>query len=103
MKAEWTNADALTPSETTGKSILVIDTPKECDGCPCLNRKLWECQADKKRRSSDERPSWCPLKPTPEKICCGEKHSEAGMIYEAWAAGWNECVDYLEDIENDSN
>ena len=68
MKAEWTNADNLTPSQTTGKSVLVIDTPKECDECPCLNRKLWECQADKKRRSSDERPSWCPLKPMPKKF-----------------------------------
>ena len=68
MKAEWTNKDSLTSCETTGKSILVIDTPKECDGCPCLNQKLWECQADKKRKDlGDEKPCWCPLKPMPER------------------------------------
>ena len=90
MKAEWTNADNLTPSQTTGKSILVIDTPKECDGCPCLNQKLWECQADIKRRSSDERPSWCPLKPMPSKI---DADDDSYLMY---VKGWNDCIEELE-------
>lgn len=101
MKAEWTNADALTPSETTGKSILVIDTPKECDGCPCLNRKLWECQADKKRRSSDERPDWCPLKPMPSKkvpifdlnSASYDEEYEKRIMYEI--DGYNRCIDEI--------
>lgn len=46
------------------KAILMIDEmPKECDGCPCLNYKIWYCQADEKGRDGgdDDRPEWCPL------------------------------------------
>ena len=93
MKAEWTSDDVLTSNQTTGKSILVIDTPKECDGCPCLNQKLWECQADKKRRSSDERPSWCPLKPMPQedKVKAG-----VGAYTRGFSVGWNKCLEEIE-------
>lgn len=37
MKAEWTNADNLTSSQTTGKSVLVIDTPKNCSECKLMS------------------------------------------------------------------
>jgi hypothetical protein len=97
MKAEWTNKDSLTSCETTGKSILVIDTPKECDGCPCLNQKLWECQADKKRRSSDERPSWCPLKPMPTRV--GHEEGLDSVFNIGWEHGYNACLDDLGETE----
>ena len=96
MKVEWTNADVLTPCETTGKSILVIDTPKDCDGCPCLNRKLWECQADKKRRSSDEKPLWCPLKPMPKKKETDSTGTIEEYMYKGYDRGWNACLEELE-------
>lgn len=69
------------------KAILVIDMPKECDGCPCLNQKLWECQADKKRRSSDVRPSWCPLKLLRKKTPYGSD------LFNDYVRGYNDCID----------
>ena len=52
------------------KVILVIDALNECDGCPCLNYKLWYCQADPKHRdgAEDYVPEWCPLKPIPHTL-----------------------------------
>ena len=97
MKAEWTNKDSLSIESTGQKAILVLDMPNECDECPCLNRHLWECRADKKRRSSDERPSWCPLKPMPsrknnqESVMIGSIDMDIGYIL-----GWNECLEELE-------
>ena len=32
------------------KAILVIDTPKECSDCPCINLLGIYCQADKRNR-----------------------------------------------------
>lgn len=111
MKAEWTNKDSLSIESTGQKAILVLDMPNECDGCPCLNQKLWECQADKKRRSSDERPSWCPLKPLPEKLYVEANSIEDVMPSEfdidkfalkirldadkLCALGWNACIDEI--------
>lgn len=99
MKAEWTNADALTPSETTGKSVLVIDTPKNCSECKLMylqgigegicNAVDWE-----------ERPSWCPLKPMPD-IKTEEAIKLSNMInpkstFQEFADGWNACIKEIE-------
>ena len=69
MKAEWTNKDVLTQSETTSqsKSILVIDTPKNCAECKLIHLQgIGEsiCNAVDWSR----RPSWCPLRPLPDKM-----------------------------------
>lgn len=87
MKAEWTNRDNLS-IETTGRNnkfILVIDKPiKGCFDCPV---QQWEedddggemlfCSAENWRkpvthtpisaREALERPSWCQLRPLPQK------------------------------------
>ena len=87
MKVEWTNKDNLSV-ETTGqnnKAILVIDMPKDCaSGCPvmCMTRGI------------NHRPSWCPLKPLPEKkneINVGQMNSEE--YYKG--VGWNACLDAI--------
>lgn len=94
MKAEWTNKDVLTQSETTGqsKSILVIDTPKNCAECKLMylqgigesicNAVDWE-----------RRPSWCPLKDLPSKMIpemvMGNKFAE-GCVQ-----GWNDCIEEI--------
>lgn len=92
MKAEWTNKDVLTQSETTGKSILVIDTPKNCSECKLMylqgigegicNAVDWE-----------ERPSWCPLKPMPEKFTTSEPYI---CNYNDWQNGWNDCLEEIQ-------
>ena len=58
------------------KAILLIDMPDSCtkgnyyDGCPCVVTG-WSsrpfCSVEKEECPEDGRPSWCPLKPMPEK------------------------------------
>lgn len=94
MKAEWTNSDLLTTSQTT-KAILVIDMPKACaDGCPVM------CRA----RGINHRPTWCPLKPMPEKNFDCEPILAVGDTYEdgyrhgeehGYISGWNACIDEI--------
>ena len=84
------------------KSILIIDTPKDCDNCPCADGELGFCQADEKQRYCDwyKVPLWCPLKPMPKE----EDIYEVGMDEEdtnakrQWNKGWNAC---LEELENE--
>ena len=74
------------------KAILVIDLPKNCAECKLMflqgigegicNAVDWE-----------ERPSWCPLRPLPQK-----KWHEEGRENECeeWMKnGWNECIDAI--------
>lgn len=79
MKVEWTNKDSLTSGETT-KAILVIDLPKSCYKCPMMfddGNGIW-CGVERDKDGDmhmrvhyycDEngRPSWCPLRPMPQK------------------------------------
>lgn len=53
---------------TINKSILIIDTPRNCDACPCATGTYKNvCGADYDKRYVDDyidngRPEWCPLK-----------------------------------------
>ena len=94
MKAEWTNKDVLTQSETTGqsKSILVIDTPKNCAECKLMFLQgIGEsiCNAVDWSR----RPTWCPLRPLPEMNTWDV--TENGHVTE-FAEGWNACLEEIE-------
>ena len=65
------------------KAILVIDMPEACaDGCPVMCRT----------RGINHRPTWCPLKPLPEKVVVDM--SESHEAY--YQIGWNECIEELE-------
>ena len=97
MKAEWTNKDVFTQSETTGqsKSILVIDTPNNCAECKLMFLQgIGEsiCNAVDWSR----RPSWCPLKPLPQKV-----EMDFNEYYEGMADGWNACIDEIVDDNDD--
>ena len=98
MKAEWTNKDVLTQNETTGqsKSILVIDTPKNCAECKLMYLQgIGEsiCNAvDWKRR-----PLWCPLKPLPDKKPVSYHDDIYGDVEKNYTnIGWNLCLEELE-------
>ena len=95
MKAEWTNSDSLTTSQTT-KAILVIDMPKACaDGCPVM------CRA----RGINHRPTWCPLRPLPQKKDVNLPNDRVWSKDEIMAythgisVGYNECLDDLGETE----
>lgn len=83
------------------KAILVIDTPKECSDCPCINLLGIYCQADKRNRYCllEDKEEWCPLKPMPQKENTFEKGlDEYGT---GWRIGFNACIDEILGAENE--
>ena len=76
------------------KSVLVIDTPKNCNSCVlCCGRLYPFCKMNVFRdiEDSDTVPDWCPLKPLPEKIT-------GVAVTDHWnsiKAGWNNCIDAI--------
>lgn len=101
MKAEWTNKDVLTQSETTGqsKAVLVLEEmPKYCFECP-LSVDGWcygtnDCGISE---SWEERPKWCPLKEMPKRI--ENVDDQTIFDYEdagAEVKGWNRCIEEIE-------
>ena len=82
MKAEWTNSDSLTTSQTT-KAILVIDKPKDCFTCELGGSKV--CIGG------------CPLKPM---LIKQDTKSTIGIdlvdsFKDGWNYGWNACIDEI--------
>lgn len=81
------------------KAILVIDMPKDCGNCPCVGEEFGICQADEKNRDCDwyKTPSWCPLKPMPEKKWVAEwfdrimENNKEHLM----SLGWNDCIDEI--------
>ena len=93
------------------KSVLVVDTPKNCYDCPfgteyCGNLEyegcceLAECLDSDMRLITEEhydyesesRPDWCPLKLLPEK---DTKNHFPDEFEDGYAAGWNGCIDEI--------
>lgn len=83
------------------KSVLVIDTPENCISCPisrdCSNILetctfcpiTGKCVLDK---DAEVIPSWCPLKPLPEKSTTENDMTDyqCGMV-----DGRNQCIDEI--------
>lgn len=81
------------------KAILVIDMPESCsdckirfideysDWCSCLNPEpngVW------KYVDNRTKPSWCPLKPAPEKAFVWHEDARSD-----WERGYNTCIDEI--------
>ena len=90
------------------KAILVIDMPKRCTECSAHfldtpdnhTVKLW-CGYKCKEVVLDnnkigDKPTWCPLKPLPEKEDVDLFSDHAG-----YALGYNACIDKILGGEND--
>lgn len=76
------------------KSVLVLDTPKNCNSCVlCCGRLYPFCKMNVFRdiEDSDTVPDWCPLKPLPEKITRVAVTDHWNSI----KAGWNNCIDAI--------
>ena len=103
MKAEWTNNDSLTTSQTT-KATLVIDKSESCTSCMLgIYNKRWFCLATNEDINITDRyniPEWCPLKPMPEKLQFQEPFNDDYTV--SWASrlgfvdGWNACIEEIE-------
>ena len=98
MKAEWTNKDSLSIESTGQKAILVIDMPSNCFGCPCYYDSFYCKDMDREYINATDRPSWCRLKPMPEKKQPKDPDETWDEMMQRF--GYNECI---EEIENESN
>lgn len=87
------------------KSVLVIDTPENCDKCKIRAINLAWCNVARKSTSHytngkpiDERkrPDWCPLRELPEKMeVCG-RYPQPGEPVPSYRIGWNKCIEQME-------
>lgn len=96
------------------KSVLVMDTPKNCYDCPfgteycgdseyegccelaeCLDSDMRLITEEHYDYESESRPDWCPLKPLPERkeyiVPIDNVESQKDII----AVGWNACIDKI--------
>ena len=76
------------------KSVIVIDTPKNCLNCPARYDSYGMedicALADDIIYNCSSKPDWCPLLPLPEKL----KGNDS--IYYQWGDyedGYNACID----------
>ena len=76
-----------------GKSVLVIDTPTTCAGCPCYDYIHGVCAITYKdcELRKQAKPTWCPLKPLPH-----SKQMENRWFSDDYSKGWNDCLKELE-------
>jgi hypothetical protein len=73
------------------KSILAIDTPKNCGQCPCFLEVATDCcGVNGKDIDSHSKPDWCPLKSVPQKM-----EEENRWFSEDYAKGRNACIDEI--------
>lgn len=100
------------------KSVLVIDTPKNCYDCPfgaeycgnlgyegccelagCLNSDMRLITEELYDYECEQRPVWCPLKPLPEKMkvtgLYNGEYFKAGGKLPSYKIGWNDCIDEI--------
>ena len=83
------------------KSILIIETPKDCGECPLCSKdeNCWgdivsaECKMQYKgylTLNEMEKPNWCPLRPLPKwKIDgCSAFNEDGGIVYDDEVFDW---------------
>lgn len=83
------------------KAILVVDKPESCTSCLLgIYHKRWFCLKTLKDIDITDRhhiPTWCPLKPMPEKET---RNVMEGTPCEEWQSlydeGWNDCIEEVE-------
>jgi hypothetical protein len=76
------------------KGIIVVEIPEQCDVCIAYYQGLRHdiCGITEEKVDWDEKPDWCPIKPTPEKI---QYVTRQAFSKEQFAAGWNACIEEM--------
>lgn len=84
------------------KAVIVVDMPESCCNCKFyrfVHQDDWDrtetiCTILGKMHDNgiDSKPSWCPLKPLPER--------DKGM-YALYSMGWNACLDEILGEDNE--
>ena len=73
------------------KAMLLLDMPASCRHCDFgyySDGRTLLCGYRDMQGLEDSKPSWCPLKPLPEKQY--GRHDDNN-----WENGWNACVDHI--------
>ena len=71
------------------KTVLVMDMPESCSRCPLeISMRCSTCEMPTEENTK-EKPSWCPLKPMPEKM------GSYLAVSDIWKEGWNACIDAI--------
>lgn len=86
------------------KTILVIDEPMCCDDCPLMfENDCGVMQIHMQLKYGElyyPKPTWCPLKPLPDKIDQGYPCS---VYDEGYGDGWDGCIDEILGEENETS
>ena len=88
------------------KSILVIDTPTCCNECSlmCKDEYSYFCPVRCDENKTDiyddyikfhKKPSWCPLKPLPQKRIEGGTWMMSGYSADDFVVGYNVCINEI--------
>ena len=78
------------------KSVLVIDTPENCDSCMYIGTFHSFCKINcRDIKDTSAKPDWCPLKPLPEKKEYVNPTSSAKAKKNIIAVGWNTCINTI--------
>ena len=75
------------------KSVLVLDTPKDCKSCIHIGTFKYFCRINCRNITNpNTKPDWCPLKPLPEKSTTENDMTDyqCGMV-----DGRNQCIDEI--------
>ena len=91
------------------KLVLILDTPQDCECCPCSLNDGYDyyCIATGKRVDWDKVSENCPLIPLPEPLECipyarGYTKIQIGeMMANSYAKGYNDCLDKINGESND--
>ena len=87
------------------KAILMIDMPKNCEECSChFDDSDYGMYCVPKFRSLDypyEKPSWCPLRPLPDKLISEMVLGNA--FARGCCQGWNDCIDEITGCDKVAN
>ena len=114
------NLNTTRNSTRSSKAMLIIDMPDSCGTCPLrsYSNLALQCTPLRKTKETDD---VCPLRPMPEKKVVTVKRIEDIQSYsitevadkisakiilktnEAFAFGWNACLDEIMGEQNESN
>ena len=75
------------------KSVLVMNTPKNCKSCIHISTFRFLCRINcRDIKDVSTKPDWCPLMDLPEK---DNGDYPANTFDAGFAEGWNQCIDEI--------
>lgn len=75
------------------KSVLVMNTPENCDSCICVGTFYAFCSINcRDIKDISTKPDWCPLMDLPEK---DNGDYPANTSDASFVEGWNQCIDEI--------